>query len=83
VSANEVMSAIRKPYLSQLTQRSKTKAITVNDLRSITSQIWLTSENFETLISENTITSEVLCQFYTDFHEIEDIDERLNKVNNY
>ncbi len=81
VSTTQVMTAIRRPYLSQLTQRSKTKPITVNDLRAITSQIYLTPENFDTLIAENTITSEILCQFYTNFHEIEDIDERLNKVN--
>ncbi len=82
MSTSQVMAAIRRPYLFQLTQRSKTKPITVSDLRAITSQIWLIPENFDTLIAENTITKEILCQFYTDFHEKEDIDERLNKVNN-
>jgi hypothetical protein len=80
VSPTQVMAAIRRPYLAQLAQRSKTKAITASDLRAITSQIWLLPENFETLIAENTITSEILCQFYLDFHEKEDIDERLNKI---
>ena len=76
----QVMAAIRRPYLSQLVQRSKIKAITASDLRAITSQIWLSSEDFDGLIAENTITSEILCQFYTDFHEKEDIDERLIKI---
>jgi len=74
------MAAIRRPYLAQLTQRSKIKTITASDLRAITSQIWLLPENFQTLISENTISEEILCQFYIDFHEKEDIDERLNKI---
>jgi hypothetical protein len=75
------MAAVRRPYLSQLIQRSKTKTIAVGDLRAITSQIWLTEDNFASLIAENTITSATLCHFYTDFHEKEDIDERFNKVN--
>jgi len=74
------MATIRRPYLAQLAQRSKTKAITASDLRAITSQIWLLPENFDALIGENTITSEILCQFYIDFHEKEDIDKRLNKI---
>ncbi|CAF1261150.1 unnamed protein product [Adineta steineri] len=80
MSTSQVLTAIRGPYLSQLAQRSKVKPITVNELRAIISQIWLLPENFDTLITENTITSEVLCRFYTDFHEKEDIDERLNKI---
>ncbi|CAF1360632.1 unnamed protein product, partial [Rotaria sp. Silwood1] len=36
-------------------------------------------ENFDALISENTITLEILDQFYIDFHTREHIDERLNK----
>ena len=74
------MTTLRKPYLSQLEKRSKTKPITVNDLRAIISQIWLTQENIYALISEKTITIETLSQFYIDFHAIEDIDDRLNKV---
>src|SRR5262249_34332482 len=81
VSTTQVMAAIKRPYLSQLAQRSKTKPITVNDLRAITSQIWLSLEDFDTLIADNTISSEILCQFYTDFHEKEDIDKRLLKIN--
>jgi hypothetical protein len=81
VSATQVMAAIKRPYLSQLAQRSKTKPITVSDLRAVTSQIYLSPEDFDTLIAEKTITSEILCQFYTDFHEKEDIDERLLKIN--
>ncbi|UJR31391.1 hypothetical protein I4U23_018885 [Adineta vaga] len=80
MSTTQVLTAIRKPYLSQLNQRSKKKPIGINDLRAITSQIWLLPEDFKTLITENTITSEILCQFYIDFHEHEDIDERLNKI---
>lgn len=74
------MTAIRKPYLSQLAQRSKMKAITANDLRAITSQIYLSKEDFDGLIAEKTIAPEIVCQFYTDFHEREDIDERLLKI---
>ena len=74
------MSAIRKPYLSQLAQRSKMKAITASDLRAITSQIHLSREDFELLITEKTITPEVVCQFHTDFHEKDDIDERLLRI---
>ncbi|CAF1566808.1 unnamed protein product, partial [Rotaria sordida] len=74
------MVALRKPYLLQLTKRSKIKSITVNDLRAIIYQIWLLPENFNILISEKTITSEILDQFYIDFHTREDIDERLNKI---
>ena len=74
------MTTLRKPYLSQLEKRSKTKPITANDLRAIISQIWLTQENIDTLISEKTMTIETLSQFYIDFHAIEDIDDRLNKV---
>lgn len=73
MSPTQVMNAIRKPYLAQLVQRSKTKVITVNDLRVITSQIWL--------LPEKMIPSEIIEQFYMDFHEREDIDERLNKIN--
>ncbi|CAF1561008.1 unnamed protein product [Adineta steineri] len=80
MSTSQVLTAIRRPYLSQLAQRSKVKPITVSDLRAIISQIWLLPENFDTLITENTITSEVLCRFYTDFHEKEDINERFNKI---
>lgn len=80
VSEEQVMIAIRKPYLSQLTQRSKIKAITASDLRAITSQISLSKEDFDALIAEKTITSDIVCQFYTDFHEREDIDERLLKI---
>lgn len=76
----QIMTTIRKPYLTQLAQRSKLKDITVNDLRAITSQIWFLPENFETLIEEKTISSDILCQFYIDFHDKEDIDERLNKL---
>ena len=80
VPSEQVMSAIRRPYLSQLAQRAKTKSITVNDLRAITSQICLGPEDFDSLIAENTITPEILSQFYTDFHEKEDIDQRLIKI---
>jgi hypothetical protein len=76
----QVITAIRRPYLSQLVQRSKIKAITASDLRAITSQIWLSSEDFDGLIAEKTITSEILCRFYMDFHEKDDIDERLIKI---
>ncbi|CAF3346668.1 unnamed protein product [Rotaria sp. Silwood2] len=80
MSTTQVMVALRKPYLLQLTKRSKIKPITVNDLRAIMSQIWLLPENFDVLISENTITSEILDDFYIDFHAREDIDERLYKI---
>jgi hypothetical protein len=75
------MSAIRRPYLAQLRERSKNKTISAQDLHAITTQIWLTSDDFDTLINEKTITAATMCQFYLDFHESEDIDERLNKVN--
>ncbi|CAF1561816.1 unnamed protein product, partial [Rotaria sp. Silwood1] len=42
--------------------------------------LWLLPENFDALISETTITSETLDQFYIDFHAKEVIDERLNKI---
>lgn len=80
MSSEQVMNAIRKPYLSQLNQRSKMKAITASDLRAITSQIYLSREDFELLINEKTMTSDVMCQFYMDFHEREDLDERLLKI---
>ncbi|CAF4553692.1 unnamed protein product [Rotaria socialis] len=80
MSTSQVMATLRKPYLSQLEKRSKTKPITVNDLRAIISQIWLTQENTNTLIAEKTMTIETLSQFYIDFHAIEDIDDRLNKI---
>lgn len=75
------MAAIRRPYLAQLRERSKSKTITAKDLHAITTQIWLTSDDFHTLINEQTISPATVCQFYLDFHESEDIDERLNKVN--
>ncbi|CAF1625727.1 unnamed protein product [Rotaria magnacalcarata] len=80
MSTSQVMTTLRKPYISQLEKRSKTKPITVNDLRAIISQIWLTQENIDALISEKTMTIETLSQFYIDFHAIEDIDDRLNKI---
>ncbi|CAF4799948.1 unnamed protein product [Rotaria socialis] len=80
MSTSQVMATLRKPYLSQLEKRSKIKPITVNDLRAIISQIWLTQENIDALISEKTITIETLSQFYIDFHALEDIDDRLNKI---
>ena len=80
VFTSQVMTTLRKPYLSQLEKRSKTKPITVNDLRAMISQIWLTQENIDALISEKTMTIETSSQFCIDFHAIEDIDDRLNKV---
>lgn len=81
MSTPQVLAALRKPYLSQLIKKSSiTKSITVNDLRAIMSQIWLTQENFDTLISENILTTETLSEFYISFHTIEDIDERFNKI---
>ena len=77
----QVMEALGKQFLSQLRQKSKIKSITVDDLHSLISQIWITPENFEILICESTISTEEFCQFYMDFHAKDDIDERLNKVN--
>ena len=80
MSTAEVLTAIRKLYLSQLNQRAKTKTITVNDLRAITSQVWLSAEDFQSLITTNAVSSDIICQFYIDFHEKDDIDERLDRV---
>lgn len=54
--------------------------ITVADLRTISSHIWLTSTDFDVLIAEQTITAETLRAFYMDVHQRQDIDERLSKV---
>ncbi|CAF0923040.1 unnamed protein product [Adineta ricciae] len=80
MSTAEVLTAIRKPYLSQLNQKAKTKTITVNDLRAITSLIWLSAEDFQSVIITNAVSSDIICQFYIDFHEKDDIDERLDRI---
>ncbi|CAF0920812.1 unnamed protein product [Adineta ricciae] len=80
MSTTEVLTAIRKPYLSQLNQRAKTKTITVNDLRAITSHIWLSAEDFQSVITTHAVSSDIICQFYIDFHEKDDIDERLDRI---
>ena len=54
--------------------------ITINDLRAITSQIWLSTEDFQSMVTANALSPDIICQFYIDFHEKDDIDERLNKV---
>ena len=80
MSTTQVITSLRRPFLSQLRERSKAKSITIKDINMITSQIWLIKENFDTLISEKIISPELICQFYMDYHAYEDIDERLNKV---
>jgi len=80
VSSDQILTALKKPYLSQLAQRAQTRAITIQDLRSIVTHIWLTPEDFEVLISNQTISSDILCQFYLDFHERYDVDNRLSDI---
>ena len=80
MSSDQILTALKKPYLSQLAQRAQTRAITIQDLRSIVTHIWLTPEDFEVLISNQTISSDILCQFYLDFHERYDVDNRLSDI---
>ena len=75
VPNDEVSSTIRKTFLSQLNERSKTKQINVNDLRALNTQISFNDDDLP-----KTIDSNVVKRFYLDFHEKNDIDDRLRKV---
>jgi hypothetical protein len=80
VPSTQVLVVVQQWYLTQLREQSKTRPVTVDDLRSMVKHVWLSSDDLSILIDENILTWDIVCQFYLDYHEHDDIDERHRRV---